>query len=374
MRTDTEFVPESRVDSEKWGGDEVDLRLIIGDEMREGELAVHSLSGRERNHFFLNCDRGQDFADVSAISGMDSEADARTFALLDYDRDGWLDVVSVNGNHPLAQLFHNDMSRIIPENAAGMIAIQFVGGNRTASSSEWSNRDGYGARVELHRDGEVIVREHRCGEGFAAQNSSTMILGLGAWKEVDKVAVHWPSGRTSITEAVPEGTLLRAHEDREEEPFERSAYRRDRTPATQAKTLERFPLRPPEGGQGQVYTTMATWCASCIGHLADLRHLSENGIAVIAVPVDDTDNAVKLQEYGKKWDPPYSLADISPVERAAVRTFFAGSQGSEAPALPSSAIVDREGNVLRSMRGIPTLSQVRKWLPAGLPSIPAGAK
>ena len=119
---------------------------------------------------------------------------------------------------------------------------------------------------------------------------------------------------------------------------------------------------------------MATWCASCSGHLPDLQHLSENGIAIIAVPVDDTDDAVRLQEYQNKWDPPYSLADIGPVERAAVRTFFAESQGSEAPALPSSAIVDQEGNVLMSMRGIPTLSQVRKWLPAGLPLIPDGAK
>ena len=367
MRADKEFVPDSRVDSEKWGGDEVDLRLIIGDEMREGELTVHSLSGRERNHLFLNRDRGRDFADISAISGMDSEADARAFALLDYDRDGWLDVATINANHPLAQLFHNDIAQIVPESASGMIALQFVGGNKTSSSSEWSNRDGYGARVELRQGKEVIVREHRCGEGFAAQNSSTMMVGLGDWKEVDEVVVHWPSGRTSSTTAVPEGSLLIVHEDREREPFVRSSYRRDRKPAKPAVVREKFPLSQPGSGKVRVYTTMATWCASCIGHLPDLQQLAQNDVAVIAVPVDDADNNAKLQEYTEKWNPPYTLAGADPAERAAVRTFFARSQDSEEPVLPSSAIVDAEGNVRESMRGIPTLSQVRKWIAASRP-------
>ena len=367
MRTDREFVPDSRVDSEKWGGDDVDSRLIIGDEIREGELAVHSLSGRERNHFFLNRDRGRDFADISAISGMDSEADARAFALLDYDRDGWLDVATVNANHPLAQLFHNDMARIVPENASGMVALQFEGGNRTARSSEWSNRDGYGARVELHRGGELIVREHRCGEGFAAQNSATMIVGLGDWKEVDQVIVRWPSGKTSKTETVPEGTLLKVHENRAQEPFERSVYRRSPKSVPRVEALEKFPIRPADDRPVRVYTTMATWCASCIGHLPDLKHLAENGVQVIAVPVDDADNDAELQKYSEKWNPAYRIAGTEPAVRAAVRNFFAISQGAENPVLPSSAIVDAQGNVRESIRGIPTLSQVRKWHAANRP-------
>ena len=112
---------------------------------------------------------------------------------------------------------------------------------------------------------------------------------------------------------------------------------------------------------------MATWCASCIGHLPDLQQLAQNGGAVIAVPVDEADNNAKLQEYTEKWNPPYTLAGADPAERAAVRTFFARSQDSEEPVLPSSAIVDAEGNVRESMRGIPTLSQVRKWIAASPP-------
>ena len=33
----------------------------------------------------------------------------------------------------------------------------------------------------------------------------------------------------------------------------------------------------------------------------------------------------------------------------------------ENPVLPSSVITDADGNVLEVMRGIPTLSEVRKW-------------
>ena len=54
-------------------------------------------------------------------------------------------------------------------------------------------------------------------------------------------------------------------------------------------------------------------------------------------------------------------------ERDAVRKFFAAAQDAEDAVLPSSAIVDPEGNVLEHMRGVPTLSQIRKWSLADRP-------
>ena len=82
---------------------------------------------------------------------------------------------------------------------------------------------------------------------------------------------------------------------------------------------------------------------------------------------NDADNDAKLQKYSEKWNPAYRIAGTEPAVRAAVRNFFAISQGAENPVLPSSAIVDAQGNVRESIRGIPTLSQVRKGHAANRP-------
>ena len=76
-----------------------------------------------------------------------------------------------------------------------MIAVRFVGGNhRARPGTGTSNRDGYGARVEVVVDGTTLLREHRCGEGLAAQNSATMLVGIGAHPAAESVTVRWPSG------------------------------------------------------------------------------------------------------------------------------------------------------------------------------------
>jgi len=153
-----------------------------------------SLSGYQRNRLFLNLD-GRNFIDVSGLSGADSPADGRACAQLDYDRDGRVDLVLVNANEPLCQLYKNGSA------AGQMLALRFVGGNNRAESSDkWSARDGYGAEVEVVLGEKTLLREHRAGEGFSTQNSATMIIGLGEYEKVDAVRVSWPSGRGHVVE------------------------------------------------------------------------------------------------------------------------------------------------------------------------------
>lgn len=153
--------------------------------------------------------------------------DSRGFAVLDYDRDGWQDVALVNANQPLFSLFHNEMPAA--GRSGGLIAIRFVGGNKTpAASREFSGRDGFGARVTLEVGGQNVTREHRCGEGWSTQNSATMIVGIGSETTVPSVILRWPSGKTSATQNVPEGTLLTVYENPADSPageaFVRSTY------------------------------------------------------------------------------------------------------------------------------------------------------
>jgi hypothetical protein len=207
-------------------GPQIDARLT-GVERQGEKVLVHSLNGNERNHYFANRG-GRSFVDISALSGLDNPADSRGFAVLDYDRDGWQDIALVNANEPLFNLYHNEMPAA--GLSGGMIGIRFVGGNRSsAPSKEFACRDGYGARVAVDFGDEKLVREHRCGDGWAAQNSATMIVGIGSHATVASLSVRWPSGKTSSTQAVPEGTLLTVYENPTDSPsgiaFARSSYR-----------------------------------------------------------------------------------------------------------------------------------------------------
>ena len=130
------------------------------------------LSGSERNNLFLSRE-AREFVDLSGLSGVDDPADGRSLAIFDYDRDGWLDFAVVNANTPLLQIFRNQIggrSGVQGE----VLAVRFEGGNRTAKPAEGlAPRDGYGALVEVVLGEDRLVREHRAGEGFAAQNSAT---------------------------------------------------------------------------------------------------------------------------------------------------------------------------------------------------------
>ena len=170
-------------------------------------------SGRERNRFFVN-HAGARFSDGSAISGLDHPADGRAFGILDLDRDGFPDLAVVNANAPLFQLFRNQGDLVVQPGAAHFIALRFRGGNDSARpQGEWSPRDGFGARVEVSAGGRTLIREHRAGEGLAAQNSTTLLVGIGSAVRAERVTVHWPTGRSQTIENVAAGTLLTAHEN-----------------------------------------------------------------------------------------------------------------------------------------------------------------
>jgi hypothetical protein len=165
----------------------------------------HSYSGHERNRLFLNRE-GQSFVDLSGISGADTEADSRSWCALDYDHDGWTDIALVNANTPLLNLFRNRIAKRAGSNRS--IAIRLIGGNQGAAASEFSNRDAVGAKITVTVGGRKIHRVRRCGEGFAAQNSATMTIGIGKSETVDRIDIVWPSGKTSFAETVVGGSLI----------------------------------------------------------------------------------------------------------------------------------------------------------------------
>ena len=71
-----------------------------------------------------------------------------------------------------------------------------------------SNRDGFGARVEITVGGLKQVDEVRANSSFESASDSRLHFGLGAATQVDKVVVHWPSGTVQDAGPTPADRLL----------------------------------------------------------------------------------------------------------------------------------------------------------------------
>jgi len=318
----------------------------------DGEVALrsHSFSGKESNSVFWNMGE-EGFRDVSGVTGLDSVADGRAFAFFDFDRDGRSDVILTNTNQPQLQLFRNEM-----KGAGRAIRVKLVGGNERARASEdWSARDGYGAHVLVKAGGKTLRRELRAGDGFAAQNSDFLLIGIGEAEQADRVTVLWPSGKKTEVGVVKAGDLVRVYERKDKAelvkmetvglPAERVELKKDR-------------LDLPVEREVNVVVTLATWCPVCRGEVGHLQRLAEEteGVGFYAFPIDGNEGEEELKKFEEEVKPPYEILRAGE-RRGEVEAFMKKNFG-EHP-LPSTFVLDREGRVLKVMKGTPTLSELR---------------
>ena len=333
-------------------------------------------SGGERNQFFLNL-AGQEFVTLSGVSGVDDPDDPMGFAYLDYDHDGWLDILLATRDRPALELFRNRLGEIAPERKS--VAVRFVGGNTSSTpSDQFTARDGYGAKVTLDLGETTIVREHRAGEGWRIQNSPTMLIGIGETDVVPRLSVRWPSGLERTIENVPAGSAVTAYENAGEtgdgSGFEVAPYRAhassDRLATSGAKgaatkNKKSPPLAPVAGAKLTMFTSMATWCPSCkreLSHLSRLRAaFGEETLAMVGVPVDLEDERGMLDEYVAENEPAYELrSDLSEDERTRFAEYVREVLYTDA--LPATILVTADGTPVHAAPGTPSLSKVRALL------------
>jgi len=350
------------------------------------ESPRNSFSGGERDNLFLS-DNGEQFYDIAGVSGLDDPGDGRTSSLLDFDRDGWTDFVVASATEPTLKLYRNRIGEeMYPnEKTARMVAVRLEGGNRTsAPRGDWSPREGYGAvvNVSFEEDGEVVrfVREYRCGDGRAAQNSRTMLIGIGDASSVD-LEVLWPSGRRQLYDDVPAGKLVLGFENPEAAPvkgrmFVLEDYVRELPDNSRTQEIGRvrISLTVPQHGDSpanrprlHLYTAMSTHCKSCKKAQSQVKMLREafgTTVGVWGVPVDLQESREMLDEYVAASKPYYDvLTGLDRSERVLVKEHITRTFLDELT--PATILTDAEGNVLHTMQGVPTVSEVRGFL-AGL--------
>jgi len=111
---------------------------------------------------------------------------ARGACFADYDNDGKVDAFLVNLGAK-GTLVHN-----ASVNTGHWIAIKLKGTK--------SNRDGIGARVEVFAGGKRWTAERLASSGYLSQDDDRMHFGLGAADAIDRILIHWPSGREQTVE------------------------------------------------------------------------------------------------------------------------------------------------------------------------------
>ncbi len=270
--------------------------------LREGK----SFSGRERNCVFLNCETGQ-FANISAVSGLDFQDDGRAIAVSDWDHDGDVDLWLANRTSPRLRFMRNNGSQ---RKNNDFLVLKLQGTQ--------SNRDGIGARVEVVLDAahKRLVKTLSAGDGYLSQSSKFIHFGLGDADRVEQLTVRWPSGEFNQYSNVAAGKryLLVEGRDKADELSARGS-----TPRLTAEPQDSLPRddtartaitsRPPLPnlrykdfetqsehelplGESPVLLLLwASWCPTCVAEIQTIaqhaKQFEENELRIVALSVDE---------------------------------------------------------------------------------------
>ena len=154
----------------------------------------NSLSGNERNRL-LSSQIGS-FNDHSLISGIDASEDSRSFALFDYDNDGWLDIALASTSSPRLRIFRNRFSEIGNNEKGRLVRLNLTGTK--------SNRDAAGSIIIAQTTITKRAFQKTLGQGLSSQNSPSIFITVPPKDSLEKLTVHWPSGK--ITNYKPTGS------------------------------------------------------------------------------------------------------------------------------------------------------------------------
>ncbi len=342
-----------------------------------------SLSGHERNCCFLNTGQMR-FADVSATTGLDHDADSRGQAVVDWDGDGDLDLWVTNRTRPRVRYLQNETQ---DTRGSDYLAIKLRGVT--------CNRDAVGARVSIKLNDIPlpITKSVMAGEGFLSQSSKCLHFGLGRAPKIERVQVRWPGGATeSFSGIEPNGRYVITQGRPGVEVWQKTR----RSPALARQTLEPprlaetrrivLPRRLPlprieyrtfagrfepafEPGSPTLVNLWATWCKPCIAELSSwdsaTAEFEKVGLRVVLLNVDFAQQQIGRRETNEVRDRYEQLGltfDVGLVDRKNAELIEIIKQmlflRQRALPIPSSMLVDRHAQLAIFYEGPLTVDQL----------------
>ncbi len=142
------------------------------------------VAGSEHSIWRNNGDKT--FTFVEAFDNNDMES----FATGDLNSDGFVDIMGGYANIYTSPSDIDDVIWLNDGNDNNYLSVNLTG--------MISNRDAIGARIEIHGDWGVQVREVRAGESYGIMNDLQQVFGVGTSTSVDQLVVKWPSGIQTV--------------------------------------------------------------------------------------------------------------------------------------------------------------------------------
>ena len=164
-----------------------------------GEFGEDSLWGHTPKRFYKNLD-GRRFAEIAAITGLESDANQRGLVVTDANGDGVPDLFATGFlQRPSLWINRN------PGNGKALV-VSLRGDPRSAGPRR-STREALGAKVTVEAGGISRTQVVSAGSSFLSSGSKLLFFGLGDAGRADRVIVAWPSGKTAELRGVAAGLL-----------------------------------------------------------------------------------------------------------------------------------------------------------------------
>jgi hypothetical protein len=181
-----------------WGGSFIDFDNDGNLDLVVVNGDLHYLNGWEA--LLLENDGTGAFKDAAQKGGafFRTKFRGRGATVFDYDNDGRMDILTTNIADRPVLLRNRDTS------GNAWLSLDLEGTK--------SNRDGFGAKVTLKAGGRTYRAEARCPTTYLFQGDRRLHFGLGKAPKVDSIEIAWPSGQSQRLENVRPGQILKIRE------------------------------------------------------------------------------------------------------------------------------------------------------------------
>jgi len=241
------------------GSDQASMGIAVGDYDRDGDLDLYVTNFSEEYNTLYRHDQDFFYTDFSLASGTAESSFPHVgwgTEFFDYDNDGWLDLLAVNGHiypqvddapvgtrYAQPKLFYRnnrdgtftevagevsqafpearvsrglavgdldndgDLDLVINDLDGAPMVLRNDGGNqgnwlRVRAEGSPKNPFAIGARVRIVSGDLDQISEIRSGASYLSQNDLRLHFGLGLREKVDWVEVRWPEGGVTRVEDV----------------------------------------------------------------------------------------------------------------------------------------------------------------------------